>query len=145
MASATLLRIARRAICHRAVRCSYLVFPRPCHFPHRPVNGLDRLDQVRKGLIHRWQLRKPRRNHRPRHGLRIALLIKQAKKLPKELYKSLTWDRGKELTDHRRFTLATKIDDPVRSEQRQQRSANESWHQGRRKLLLYYYNKKGGR
>ena len=30
--------------------------------------------------------------------------------LPKELYKSLTWDRGKELTDHRRFTLATKID-----------------------------------
>src|SRR5260370_7018800 len=36
--------------------------------------------------------------------------MKQAKKLPKELYKSLTWDRGKELTDHRRFTLATKID-----------------------------------
>ena len=26
------------------------------------------------------------------------------------IYKSLTWDRGKELTDHRRFTLATKID-----------------------------------
>jgi IS30 family transposase len=40
----------------------------------------------------------------------VAALIKQAKKLPKELYKSLTWDRGKELTDHRRFTLATKID-----------------------------------
>ena len=34
----------------------------------------------------------------------------QAKKLPCELYKSLTWDRGKELTDHRRFTLATNID-----------------------------------
>jgi IS30 family transposase len=30
--------------------------------------------------------------------------------IPKELYKSLTWDRGKELTDHRRFTLATTID-----------------------------------
>jgi len=41
---------------------------------------------------------------------RTLALIKQAKKLPKELYKSLTWDRGKELTDHRRFTLATKID-----------------------------------
>jgi IS30 family transposase len=40
----------------------------------------------------------------------IAALIKQAKKLPNELYKSLTWDRGKELTDHRRFTLATDID-----------------------------------
>jgi IS30 family transposase len=38
----------------------------------------------------------------------VSALIKQAKKLPKELYKSLTWDRGKELTDHRRFTLATK-------------------------------------
>jgi len=35
---------------------------------------------------------------------------RQAKKLPKELYKSVTWDRGKELTDHRCFTLATKID-----------------------------------
>src|SRR6202021_3075430 len=36
--------------------------------------------------------------------------IRQANKLPKELYKSLTWDRGKELTAHRRFTLATNID-----------------------------------
>jgi IS30 family transposase len=40
----------------------------------------------------------------------ITALIKQAKKLPNELYKSLTWDRGKELTDHRQFTLATNID-----------------------------------
>jgi IS30 family transposase len=40
----------------------------------------------------------------------ISALIKQAKKLPTELYKSLTWDRGKELADHRRFTLATDID-----------------------------------
>jgi IS30 family transposase len=40
----------------------------------------------------------------------ISALIKQSKKLPNELYKSLTWDRGKELTDHRRFTLATNID-----------------------------------
>ena len=39
----------------------------------------------------------------------ISALIKQAKTLPNELYKSLTWDRGKELTDHRRFTLATNI------------------------------------
>ncbi len=40
----------------------------------------------------------------------VTALIKQAKKLPTELYKSLTWDRGKELADHRRFTLATDID-----------------------------------
>ena len=40
----------------------------------------------------------------------VTALIKQSKKLPGELYKSLTWDRGKELADHRRFTLATDID-----------------------------------
>jgi IS30 family transposase len=39
-----------------------------------------------------------------------AALIKQARKLPRELYQSLTWDRGKELADHRRFTLATDVD-----------------------------------
>ena len=40
----------------------------------------------------------------------VSALIRQAKKLPTELYKSLTWDRGKELAAHRRFTLATDID-----------------------------------
>ena len=39
----------------------------------------------------------------------INALIKQARKLPRELYKSLTWDRGKEMADHKRFTLATDI------------------------------------
>ena len=39
----------------------------------------------------------------------IKALIKQSKKLPKELYKSLTWDRGKELADHKEFSLATDI------------------------------------
>jgi len=39
----------------------------------------------------------------------INALIKQAHKLPSELYKSLTWDRGKEMHDHKRFTLATDI------------------------------------
>jgi IS30 family transposase len=36
-------------------------------------------------------------------------LIKHARKLPQELYKSLTWDRGTEMADHKRFTLATDI------------------------------------
>ena len=36
-------------------------------------------------------------------------LIKNARKLPQELYKSLTWDRGTEMADHKRFTLATDI------------------------------------
>lgn len=39
----------------------------------------------------------------------INALIKQARKLPRELYKSLTWDRGSEMADHQRFTLATNI------------------------------------
>ena len=39
----------------------------------------------------------------------INALIKSARKLPQELYKSLTWDRGKEMADHKRFTLATDI------------------------------------
>jgi len=39
----------------------------------------------------------------------IDALIKHAHCLPKELYRSLTWDRGKEMADHRRFTLATDI------------------------------------
>jgi IS30 family transposase len=39
----------------------------------------------------------------------INALIRQAHKLPSELYKSLTWDRGKEMSDHQRFTLATDI------------------------------------
>jgi IS30 family transposase len=39
----------------------------------------------------------------------INALIKNACTLPQELYKSLTWDRGKEMADHKRFTLATDI------------------------------------
>ena len=39
----------------------------------------------------------------------VNALIKQSKKLPRELYKSLTWDRGKELADQKRFSLATDI------------------------------------
>jgi IS30 family transposase len=39
----------------------------------------------------------------------INALIKQAHKLPRELYKSLTWDRGKEMADHERFSLDTDI------------------------------------
>ena len=39
----------------------------------------------------------------------IDALIKNARRLPKQLYRSLTWDRGKEMAAHRRFTLATDI------------------------------------
>ena len=39
----------------------------------------------------------------------VNALIKNARKLPQELYKSLTWDRGKEMAAHKRFTMATDI------------------------------------
>ncbi|MFQ5982588.1 MAG: IS30 family transposase [Woeseiaceae bacterium] len=39
----------------------------------------------------------------------INALIKHAHKLPRELYKSLTWDRGSEMADHKRFSLDTDI------------------------------------
>src|SRR6266705_2415844 len=39
----------------------------------------------------------------------INALIENARRLPQELYKSLTWDRGSELADHKRFTVATQI------------------------------------
>jgi len=39
----------------------------------------------------------------------VSALIEQAQKLPTQLYKSLTWDRGREMADHKRFTLATDI------------------------------------
>jgi IS30 family transposase len=36
----------------------------------------------------------------------VSGLVKSAKKLPSELYKSLTWDRGNELAAHSRLTMA---------------------------------------
>ncbi len=39
----------------------------------------------------------------------VNALINNAGRLSRELYKSLTWDRGKEMAGHKRFTLATDI------------------------------------
>jgi IS30 family transposase len=39
----------------------------------------------------------------------VDALIGNARKLPQELYKSLTWNRGKEMAAHKRFTLATDV------------------------------------
>jgi len=68
----------------------------------------------------------------------VSALIKQARKLPSEIYKSLTWDRGHEMTDHQRFTLATNVDvyfcDP-RSPW--QRGSNENTN----RLLRQYFPK----
>ncbi|TCK02956.1 IS30 family transposase [Marinobacterium mangrovicola] len=39
----------------------------------------------------------------------VPELVRQSQSLPKELYKSLTWDRGSELASHQKFTVATDI------------------------------------
>jgi IS30 family transposase len=39
----------------------------------------------------------------------VTALIRQAQVLPDELYKSLTWDRGHELAEHKRFTMETNV------------------------------------
>jgi len=39
----------------------------------------------------------------------VDALIENALRLHQELYRSLTWDRGKEMAAHKRFTLATDI------------------------------------
>jgi IS30 family transposase len=57
----------------------------------------------------------------------VDALITQARKLPRELYKSLTWDRGSEMAGHKNFSLATDIKvyfcDP---QQPWQRGSNEN-------------------
>ena len=68
----------------------------------------------------------------------VQALIKQARKLPTELYKSLTWDRGSEMKDHKKFTLATDIQvyfcDPKSP---WQRGSNENTN----RLLRQYFPK----
>ena len=68
----------------------------------------------------------------------VDALIKQAHKLPRELYKSLTWDRGTEMADHQRFSLATDVKvyfcDP---QQPWQRGSNENTNG----LLRQYFPK----
>jgi IS30 family transposase len=39
----------------------------------------------------------------------VDALSKQIRKLPQELRRSLTWDRGKEMADHKKFTVATDV------------------------------------
>jgi IS30 family transposase len=68
----------------------------------------------------------------------IKALIKHAHKLPRELYKSLTWDRGSEMAAHKRFSLATDVEgyfcDP---QQPWQRGSNENTNG----LLRQYFPK----
>ena len=69
----------------------------------------------------------------------VSALIKQAHKIPSELYKSLTWDRGSEMTNHQRFTLETNIKvyfcDP---QSPWQRGSNENTN----RLLRQYFPKR---
>jgi IS30 family transposase len=39
----------------------------------------------------------------------VAALAKHIRKLPEQLRRSLTWDQGKEMSGHKRFTVATNV------------------------------------
>ena len=78
------------------------------HLSGRPVTKLDRevRTALRMGIYQlRWLDRVP-----PHAAINESVeLIKHARKLPQELFRSLTWDRGSEMAQHQRFTLATDI------------------------------------
>lgn len=68
----------------------------------------------------------------------VTALSRQVRKLPAELRRSLTWDRGKEMADHKRFTIATDVNvyfcDP---QSPWQRGTNENTN----RLLRQYFPK----
>ena len=39
----------------------------------------------------------------------VGALTKHVRRLPQQLRRSLTWDRGKEMADHKSFTVATNV------------------------------------
>ncbi len=68
----------------------------------------------------------------------VNALIENARRLPQELYRSLTWDRGKEMAAHKRFTLATDIQVYICDPQNPwQRGTNENTNG----LLRQYFQK----
>ena len=76
----------------------------------------------------------------------VSALIKNARKLPQELYQSLTWDRGTEMHGHKRFTMATDIQVyfcgsseslAARKQREHQRVAQTVPAQGHRHLRLF--------
>ena len=71
----------------------------------------------------------------------VAALAKHIRKLPEELRRSLTWDQGKEMHAHKRFTFATNVQvyfcDPRSPWQREHQRIAASVLSERNQLLAY--------
>jgi IS30 family transposase len=89
-----------------AERC-YLLYIRLCNHQHRQVECSSTHTPCGHGAGSRYVMLAKLENKKTETV--VTALIKQAHKLPGELYKSLTWDRGTEMSGHQRFTLETDI------------------------------------
>jgi IS30 family transposase len=96
-----------------------LLSERPAEVADRAIPGhwegdllLGRLGQSAIGTLverqTRWVMLLRLRHGRLAHQVRAAL-VARIRTLPEQLRRSLTWDRGKEMGDHARFTVETGV------------------------------------
>ena len=71
---------------------------------YRPASGEEVLTAARRVLRHRV-----RRGTNKDTATVVGARSKHVRQLPQQLRRSLTWDRGKEMAEHKNFTIATDV------------------------------------